>query len=720
MQCRTEHMSLRADKCKLLWPHAGREVPARLAVLCRERGVSIVTGGIGVLGGLITGASAEGDTALGAWLDRQMDKHTPFFTAIAHGAMPASTAYRLIRVCGLPRTNYTSRVCRPANTTAPALMRWDQQIVASVREKCGIGSDEIASDERPRQFALPLDAGGLGLRPVSGLYHAIAFLSSVLQTVPDLSDVERERVATHDVVSGVWRAARTCHAQILNGGFRGVIQFPQIWTLLIEAYRVGGLRPDGTGYTQLQRALTAFLESMMVAENDHLSVAMRARLLSASAPRASVWLSMRQETQDLFLDDIHFAQAMRLRLGLGPAVAAALPVRCVCGLQLRGNADAPSDHFHVCPILRRASANARHDRVVQALAREGRRAGMTVTVEPRMYGVGRVRPDIRFVGSRGELLTDVSVTHPSADSFAVRAASTALSAAARREQTKITKYGALARAEGALFHPFVMESFGAFGASCALVLNTLAAEAQANEICSSLEFRAGATRALSRALQIGNSRLVAVAIQRCASGGSVSVRRPALSLPLLSTPVLVPPPSLSVPSTPLSSISSSPSGLPAVAPTPAVVVLTHVSDAAQHAVPVTVLSQAPRPATRSSTRRGTPPSTSTTASSPSPPSSSLARSHARATTFVAIQPPLQPTAVNRASSVITTPLTPRPASAPSHPPSSSPISSAVDDPWSELSRRVVLRFSRRRHPPAASSAAPEPSSAAAPDPDTGI
>ena len=77
------------------------------------------------------------------------------------------------------------------------------------------------------------------------------------------------------------------------------------------------------------------------------------------------------------------------------------------------------------------------------------------------------------------VLLDGSFTHPCSKSYAPIAATTPLSAAARREHEKHLKYDTIAAEEKSLFISFVMESFGGYGNEALTFLNRLSRDHRA-------------------------------------------------------------------------------------------------------------------------------------------------------------------------------------------------------------------------------------------------
>src|SRR5262249_6984276 len=119
------------------------------------------------------------------------------------------------------------------------------------------------------------------------------------------------------------------------------------------------------------------------------------------------------------------------------------------------------NHFLSCKLLRRTIITTRHDLIVRTLASFIRQAGGAVFVEPKF--MGSLRPDAQVHFPANTINFDVSVTHPSAPSYALQGSKSPLAVATRRENAKNTKYLNQAKEEKASFTPFVMETFGGFG-----------------------------------------------------------------------------------------------------------------------------------------------------------------------------------------------------------------------------------------------------------------
>src|SRR6185437_6369900 len=103
---------------------------------------------------------------------------------------------------------------------------------------------------------------------------------------------------------------------------------------------------------------------------------------------------------------------------------------------------------------------ARHDSIVRVLAQAFRQVGAVVHVEPRLYDMERLRPDLDILLPETNLMLDVAVAHPCAPS---RHSKTPLAAARDLENKKNRDYKEWAEARGCKFLPFAMETLGAYG-----------------------------------------------------------------------------------------------------------------------------------------------------------------------------------------------------------------------------------------------------------------
>lgn len=158
----------------------------------------------------------------------------------------------------------------------------------------------------------------------------------------------------------------------------------------------------------------------------------------------------------------------------------------------------------VCHYLKRSPMTTRHDRLLYLLARLARTVNIATRVEVPLEN--QKRPDANFFLHDRVIATDVSVIHPSANTYS-KAAAKPLGAAARREGEKKREYSDLAKAEHLDFTPCVFETFGGIGKDAMALLDVLAEEGQLNGVdtIGGMRARTFMTRALSVCLQGGNA-----------------------------------------------------------------------------------------------------------------------------------------------------------------------------------------------------------------------
>jgi hypothetical protein len=154
----------------------------------------------------------------------------------------------------------------------------------------------------------------------------------------------------------------------------------------------------------------------------------------------------------------------------------------------------------------------RHDAIVRLLAGFFKQLGAAVEIEPRIYNTPRYRPDLDITFTElskvVHIMLDVGVTNPCAPSRS-RRPKAALTAAATMERKKLGDYKAFATERGAVFHPFIMESVGAFGAETGKVMKALADAAWKSRTLETPQaFLTRAYQKLSVALQKGNGVVI--------------------------------------------------------------------------------------------------------------------------------------------------------------------------------------------------------------------
>jgi len=269
---------------------------------------------------------------------------------------------------------------------------------------------------------------------------------------------------------------------------------------------------------RLQHKITIALDHQRYKKLEaKLQTAGRARLNSLRVPHAASWLrqpnAKMPRTKPMAARN--FELAFRHMLGLAPDDS--LPPACVCGSLFK---DDPS-HFQACTVLRYKPVFDRHSIIVNAIAGLARPLGFTVkkeapnrrNVPPPEDAVDEpekgLRADLVLQDDKRTIVMDVSVVHPASKSEALTSSRIPGSAAKRRAQFKITKYGSWVRDEfgnDAGFLPVVFDSFGGCTANGVHQLAKLLAEKAARlGLYAYEEYRLYVIFVLSTALQTGNA-----------------------------------------------------------------------------------------------------------------------------------------------------------------------------------------------------------------------
>ena len=125
------------------------------------------------------------------------------------------------------------------------------------------------------------------------------------------------------------------------------------------------------------------------------------------------------------------------------------------------------------------------------------------------------RPDLEILVGPRRFLVDVSVVNPAAASYALKASTERLSAAAARETVKERKYESMAAEAKAEFFPFVVESVGGFGEKAtAFVEQLVKATIDSHSAWCPHEVVYGIHRVVAIAVQRGNALMASAAMSR--------------------------------------------------------------------------------------------------------------------------------------------------------------------------------------------------------------
>jgi hypothetical protein len=164
---------------------------------------------------------------------------------------------------------------------------------------------------------------------------------------------------------------------------------------------------------------------------------------------------------------------------------------------------------------------ARHDGIVQVLSDWVTRIGGACQVEPRLMFNTQDRPDqsrvdIRVALGGLNLLIDVAVIHPTSPSrIGGRPVMVPLGTTVEAENGKRGIYDARARAVGATFVPFVVETYGGIGEGAQHFMKSLAKFASTSGAPWSYDEALACIRTeIAMAIHRGKTRVVEKALQR--------------------------------------------------------------------------------------------------------------------------------------------------------------------------------------------------------------
>jgi len=426
---------------------------------------------------------------------RIAQKSHHFFTALQHESMPIPVADRLLRLCGVPRLNYLARVGL-LGEYEDALLFFDEKVSDAAQAQAGLPPDPTATTS---QQSAPLRNAGFAFRTYHNDISLFSSLGAFSQAAPHI--------------------LRIC-PQGLPPTFAASIQT----TLQLVRERVGpdalsSLPPDNlpdtalhfystTTFTKLQRLLSSSAANRAAALSlQTSSPAEAARYFASSSPCASSWLAD-PFSVDPMPDEVH-AAACKLRRN--QPLCPTAPTTCYCGTDLS------NDPWHVLSHKGGPEALRRHDACVNVLEDWVHRAGGQAFVEPRQdFWEDRRRPDLRVVLGAQSYLIDVRITHPTAACWVPHACQGPLRATIPASNQKRRRFDALAAAEGSVFIPFILETYGGFADEARTFINTIARFANSHShVWTASQARLGMRSALHKELFRGNLRVAHAVLQRC-------------------------------------------------------------------------------------------------------------------------------------------------------------------------------------------------------------
>jgi hypothetical protein len=453
--CKKEGVVLQKHKCKLLLPF---NITSHLEMesVAREHGFSVEFGSMETLGGRIGVYTSSKD---GKFVDDAVTSHSRLFHVISH--LPSPVALRLLRVCALPRMNYLSRVL-PPSITSPALKRFDDMIMKTLSMATDLPSP--LPESTVEQIRMPIRKGGLGMRSMEQTADA-AYLASASQSLQYLPEANtrmdtpqiKNMLTSYDKLSLVGVKTITPSNKNKSASFL----FPETFSGFVEHYST-------SSSFHLQNNIMKSIESIKYNEyRKSATPADKARLFSASQPRASRWLTtIPSAPSDIKLYISHSSFNLALRNLLNLHFDDSLPLKCP-GNQCN-NAELSPSHFHVCKSFRKRCTDIRHNAVRDSLAQLADEMNLLVRKEVPLHlkkitnNQTQVRADVII---EEELVVDVTVTDPSGATNLNKGSSVKpCSSVHIAEQSKVRQYSNAFISKQMYFKPFGLEAYGAYGA----------------------------------------------------------------------------------------------------------------------------------------------------------------------------------------------------------------------------------------------------------------
>jgi ribonuclease HI len=511
--CKNDGPILNFSKCKALWAysinHPSYE-PFCAAMASHGAPIPISYDAIPLLG-----AGVGLGNARARFCDAAVELHSNFFAAITHPDMPVQAAMLLLRVSGIPRLTYLTRVIPPA-IIRTACENFDAMIMRTVADKCHL-PDPATSIEVRRQITLPYRCAGMALSPHTRSSPA-AYYSSMAasaHTIVNGSAPEsmKQRLTGTDTAFHL----SDTHSILLATGVdpkvkankqRLPAEADEFWSFFASSSKV---RP------QLQKHLTELMTNKMYISDPTPMPMLDAMAETAAAlndgdepatnpltPSTSELLFTTYPTSaHTNISDHEYRLALRHRLHL--PVVDHLPTHCrSCGDSMANPA-----HWHSCPSRRKKGNYCRHEKIALCLQTLARRAGIFVTKEKAIRDSKgkRTVPDLKFsTAHTGVVHIDVSVCGSYADSNQHARAKDV------RAAEKMKQHYPGAAAECATFIPFIVDSLGNFGPGAWQIIDLivgadLAQSATGDQHTTPDLTRMNIARAIGIQIQAGNAAI---------------------------------------------------------------------------------------------------------------------------------------------------------------------------------------------------------------------
>ena len=422
-----------------------------------------------------------------------VESHDRFFSALAHDNIPVHEGMLILSRSGVPRLSYLSRCVRP-ELLSDAARLFDKRVLRTARQKLQL-PDTDKLNAATLQLALPVKHVGFGLRPVRST-SSLAFQGSIAAAAPALQKLFPLGlpVPFQHAIDANWQRVKSLVDPQNDAKLTSLPKKPKD-TLRFYS-------EDRSRAHKLQKMLTAQYERLQFERlKSEAGPEDRARLVSGSQQMAGACWATIPFTRSLRMSDSEYRAAARLRLGL--PLSDNMPAKCACGFALNGSVA----HLTSCVIFHGSYVTKRHDEVVNCLGRGIRRLGGFAHVEPRHLRFDRDnrRPDIDvFIGDQ-RFLVDGSVRRPTS--------SEPLRATIEAATQKGEYYKAQAEAARATFVPFIIETFGAWGDRALKFVKDLRKAVLPGSSFDAREFYYLLCSEIAVAVQRGNARTIAYALQ---------------------------------------------------------------------------------------------------------------------------------------------------------------------------------------------------------------
>jgi hypothetical protein len=436
-------------------------------------------------------------------------KSKKFFATIKHHDIPAPVADRLLRLCGVPRLHFLSRVSLFGEYSR-AFDYFDNCVEESAAHQADRPKAPMPGDTTESlQSSLPLRHAGLAFRTYSRNLAPTANCAALAAVASHLLDRCQGRLPR---LFGIAIRDSANFLRITVPPDLAQDTLPPAGASAEECLSFYASRHFEKLQKKLSRGIEDSQSSHRLIDGTPLTTA---RINSCEATWASAWL-YDPFTEDRMEPEVH-AGACKLRLGV-PLLPNA-PHRCHCG------ADLTTNPWHVLVHKGHLAAQRRHDRIVDVLMKWVTKVGGLAYEEPREEpgpNSSRRRTDIKIFLGPTAYSVDVGVVHPTAPYSIRYSAREPLGAADAYAKHKIRKYSAQAEREGATFVPFIVETFGGFCKQATELVKAIAKYAHLNSaVWSSAATLTGLRTEIHAELFAGNLQIANYELSRAHSRPSV-------------------------------------------------------------------------------------------------------------------------------------------------------------------------------------------------------